>query len=507
LTNPATCGAKTTQAQLTPWSAPQSGPPFVSDDTFQIASGPHGAPCVANATEEPNTPGFSAGTVSAGAGTFSPFVLTLTRGNGSQAFKDLEVTLPPGLTGKLAGIAECPPADVAAAEHASGGTEIASPSCPASSEVGVVDVGAGSGTLFNVQGHAYLAGPYNGAPFSLAIVTPAVAGPFDLGTVVVRSALYVNPETAQVTVRSDPLPTILDGIPLDIKSIVVDMDRPGFTLNPTNCAPMAITGALTASFSTVALSTPFQAGGCASLPFDPSFTASTQAKTSKADGASLVVKVSQRPGEANIRKVELQLPKILPARLTTLQKACTEKQFAINPAGCPEASDIGVATAVTPLLASPLSGPAYLVSHGGAAFPDVEFLLQGEGVEADLDGKTDIKKGITYSKFETVPDDPISSFVTTLPEGPHSALAANASLCGQSLTAPTTITAQNGKQIAQSTKIAVTGCPRVKALSRAQQLAKALRVCRKHKQKSVRAACEKQAREKYGVKTKTKAKR
>jgi hypothetical protein len=461
LTNPATCGTKTTRGEWTPWSAPQSGPPVVTEaPPFQISSGPNGAGCIASESEEPNRPGFEAGSVSAQAGAYSPFVLKLTRENGSQVFKGIEVTLPPGMTGKLAGIEQCSQADLQAAEQSSGRAQAASPSCPASSEVGVAEVGAGSGTPYYAQGRVYLAGPYKGAPFSLAILTPAVAGPFDLGTVLVRSALYINPETAQVTVKSDPIPTILDGIPLDVKSIDVDIDRSQFTLNPTNCAAKTITGSLTAAFSTVPLSASSPIAGCEGLPFAPSFTASTQAKTSKADGVSLTVHVSERSGDANIAKVELQLPKVLPARLTTLQKACTEKQFAANPAGCPEGSVIGTATARTPLLNAPLTGPAYLVSHGGAAFPDVEFVLQGEGVQIDLDGKTDIKKGITYSKFETVPDNPVSSFETVLPEGPHSVLTTSENLCTQNhLAAPTTIVAQNGKRIVQSTPIEVQGCP------------------------------------------------
>jgi hypothetical protein len=369
-----------------------------------------------------------------------------------------------------------------------------------------VTVGAGSGSPFHAGGHAYLAGPYKGAPFSLAIITPAVAGPFDLGAVLVRAGLYINPDTAQVSVKSDPLPTILQGVPLDVRSIDVNINRPEFTLNPTSCEPMSVSAqAISTLGQTAAFSDRFQAGGCQGLPFKPSFTASTQGRTSKANGASLTVKVSQKPGEANIHKVALTLPLALPARLTTLQKACTEAQFAANPAGCPQASFIGTATAHTPLLTAPLMGPAILVSHGGAAFPDVEFLLQGEGVQITLDGKTDIKKGITHSRFETVPDAPIASFETVLPQGPHSALAANANLCTSKLSMPTQLTGQNGALVNQTTKIAVTGCP--KNLTRAQKLALALKAC--HKQRGAkRTSCQLQARRRYGpVKRAKKAKK
>jgi hypothetical protein len=283
--------------------------------------------------------------------------------------------------------------------------------------------------------------------------------------VVVRSSIAVNPATAALTITSDPLPQFVDGVQLRLRRISVEVNRPGFMLNPTNCAAQDVTATITAAQgASSTVSTPFEVGGCASLPFSPKFSASTQAKTSKANGASLTVTVKSTPGQTNIAKVDLQLPKALPSRLTTLQKACTAAQFNANPAGCPEASDIGTARAVTPILNTPLTGPAYLVSHGGAAFPDVEFVLQGEGITIVLDGRTEIKKGITYSRFETVPDAPISSFETSLPEGPHSILganlpaSANGSMCGQSLSIPTIITAQNGKQIKQSTKIAVTGC-------------------------------------------------
>jgi hypothetical protein len=466
LTTPPTCGTKTTSTDLTPWTSPE-GEDAHPSSSFTVTSGPGGSACAETSAEASNHPSFSAGTVSAQAGAFSPFALKLSREDGSQELKALNVTLPPGLIGKLAGVAECPQADIEAAERRSGEgegrIEQESPSCPASSEVGAVTVGVGSGSPFYVHGHAYLTGPYKGAPFGIAIVTPAIAGPFDLGTVVVRSALYVNPGTAQVTVKSDEIPHILDGIPLDVRSIAVDVNRPDFTLNPTSCDPMAISGeAFSIPGQAAGLTDPFQVGGCASLPFNPSLTVFTQAKTSKADGADLIVKVAQTPGEANIHNVDLTIPKILPSRLSTLQQACIEAQFNANPAGCPEGSFIGTAIAHTPVLNVPLSGPAILVSHGSAEFPDVEFLLQGEGVEIILDGKTDIKAGITYSKFETVPDAPISSFETILPEGPHSVLTTerpgSTNLCAQKLTIPAAFTAQNGTEIQRDTPIEVEGC-------------------------------------------------
>jgi hypothetical protein len=228
---------------------------------------------------------------------------------------------------------------------------------------------------------------------------------------------------------------------------------------------------------------------------------STQGKTSKANGASLTVKVSQQSGEADIHKVALTLPSVLPARLTTLQQACTEAQFNANPAGCPPGSFIGIAKALTPILSVPLTGPAILVSHGGAAFPDVVFLLQanerGADIRIDLDGKTDIKKGVTYSRFETVPDAPISSFETILPQGPHSVLAATGNLCTSKLSIPTVLTGQNGAQVNQNTPVTVTGCPKAKTLARAQKLALALKAC--HKKKGAkRTSCERAARRKYG---------
>jgi hypothetical protein len=241
------------------------------------------------------------------------------------------------------------------------------------------------------------------------------------------------------------------------------LDRPGFTVNPTSCGPLSLTGIATSlSGTTSALSAPFSVSGCASLPFAPSFTVSTQRATSKANGTSLAVRVSQSSGQANIKYVRVQLPKALPSRLTTLQKACTEAQFAANPAGCPHASFVGTAVAYTPLLNSPLTGPAILVSHGGEAFPNLEIVLQGEGVTIDLVGNTNIKGGITTSTFASVPDAPISGFELNLPEGPYSVLGANVNLCEQSLVMPTMIVGQNNATVTLDTHIAVTGCAPVK---------------------------------------------
>jgi hypothetical protein len=492
LANPRQCGAASANGDLTPWSSPVTPDADVSSSPFTVTwDGAH-EPCPGTL---PFAPILSAGAMSPAAGRFTPFTFTLTRADRQQDIARLQAKLPPGLLGMLSQVPLCEE------------PQAASGTCSSASEIGSVNVAAGSGPdPLWVSGHAYLTGPYGGGPFGLTVVVPAVAGPFNLGNVVVRSAITIDPSTASVTITSDTFPQILDGVLLRVQTLNVTVDRPGFMFNPTNCGGQQIATSVDAEQgSSASLSTPFSVEGCKGLPFKPSFKASTQGKTSKADGASLTVVVASKGGpgasgeEANIAKVDLQLPKQLPARLTTLQKACTEAQFSENPAGCPAASVIGVAKAITPVLSVPLTGPAILVSHGGAAFPDVEFILQGEGVQISLDGKTQIKKGITYSKFEMVPDAPVTSFETVLPEGPHSVLAtdvpANAkhNLCALSKTvtvtktvtkrvhgkhkkitvkvtqikpqrflAPTTITGQNGAVVTQDTKIAVTGCPTAK---------------------------------------------
>jgi hypothetical protein len=514
LTTPQTCGTYTTQTKLYPVSNPNT--PVERTSSFTINSAANGGACASSEAQLPNNPNLQAGAASSLAGAFSPFVFKISREDDTQRLGAITASLPEGLLGRLAGVPYCSDAQIATATARSnegeGAIEQSSPSCPEASQVGVVNITAGAGAQpYAVQGKAYLAGPYKNAPLSLAVITPAIAGPFDLGTVVVRVALYIDQSTAQIRAISDPLPTILDGIPLDIRSVSLSMNRTGFTFNPTSCEPMSVTGeAISTLNQTAGLSNRFQVGGCQGLPFKPAMTITTQGKTSKANGASLTVKLSQKPGEANIHKVDLTLPKVLPARLTTLQQACTEAQFNTNPAGCPQGSFIGTAKAITPVLSVPLTGPAILVSHGGAAFPDVVFLLQanerGSDIRIDLDGKTDIKKGVTYSRFETVPDAPIASFETNLPEGPHSVLAATGNLCTSKLAIPTELSGQNGAKVTQSTKVTVTGCPKTKTLTRAQKLTLALKACHKKPKGPKRASCERTARKKYGPAVKKKGK-
>ncbi len=292
---------------------------------------------------------------------------------------------------------------------------------------------------------------------------PAVAGPFDLGSgacdcVVTRAAIGVDPHTARVIATSS-LPTIVKGVPLRLKSLSVAVTRPNFLFNPTNCGALSTDSGLTSTFDTIQnVSSPFQVTNCGALAFKPSFKASTGAKTSKLSGASLRVSLTQPAHQANISSVLAQLPVQLPARLSTLQKACPEATFAQNPRICPAGSLVGGASVTTPVLPGKLSGPAYLVSHGGLAFPDLDVVLEGDDVRVILIGNTNIKKGITSSTFASIPDVPVSSFALNLPIGPHSALAANGNLCKGKLMMPTTITAQNGARIKRNTRISVTRC-------------------------------------------------
>lgn len=372
----------------------------------------------------------------------------LTRPEGNQYLQQVKTTLPPGLVGNIPDVTLCAEAQAAA------GT------CTNTSKIGTVKVEAGSGSspyVFN--GNVYMTGPYDNAPFGLSIVVPAVAGPFNLGNVVSRATINVNPSTAQVTSLAT-LPTIVKGIPVRLRSFTVSVGRQGFLDNPTNCSAWNVESELTSTEGAVqkGLDSAFQVANCGTLSFAPKFAATTSAKTSRADGASLVTTLTQGAGQANIKSVKVQLPRQLPSRLSTLNKACTEAQFNTNPEGCPAASKVGTAKVVTPTLSKPLTGRAIFVSHGGAAFPDLDLVVEGEGVRVILVGNTEIKSNVTTTTFASTPDVPVSSVTVNLPTGPYSALAAYGDVCRYPLLMPTTITGQNGKVSKSTTKIAVSGC-------------------------------------------------
>jgi hypothetical protein len=404
-------------------------------------------------------PSFAAGTTNNQAGAFSPLTVSFGRSDGEQQLGGVTVRTPPGLLGSLSAASLC------------GEPAASNGSCPSSSEIGslTVSAGAGANPFYVTGGKVFLTGGYKGAPFGLSIMVPAVAGPFNLGTVVVRGSIAVDPITAALTVSTDPLPTILDGIPLDLRNVSVTIGKPGFIFNPTNCNSMTLNGDLAGGLGGGELVTnSFQVTNCAALGFKPGFSASTSGRTSRANGAGLDVKLSYPAGsmgkQANIAKVKVDLPKQLPSRLTTLQKACPDSVFNANPAACGQGSKVGQATAVTPILPEALHGPAYFVSHGGAKFPELVVVLSGYGVTVDLHGETFISPaGITSSTFRAVPDVPISMFELKLPQGPNSALAANGNLCASKLKMPTAFTAQDGATIRQSTPITATGCAKHKA--------------------------------------------
>ncbi len=476
LVTPPACGDYSALGEFVSWSQPTFGVGGPSVP-FSVSQGVGGGACPSGGVP-PFNPQVISGTLNNDAGSYSPFYLRITRDDGEQEITGFSSVLPPGLTGNLTGIPFCPEADIEAARHVSGTQETSEPSCPAGSEIGHTLAGAGvGGVLAQAPGKLYLAGAYHGAPLSIVSITSATVGPFDLGTVVIRFALRINPITAQVEVDSagsDPIPHIIQGIVVHVRDIRVYVNRPNFTLNPTSCNPMTIAAAVTgggadptnpADADPVTVTHRVQAADCSSLAFKPTFKVSTSGHTSRKDGASLTVKLTYpntpQGTEANIARVKVELPKKLPSRLKTLQKACVASTFEVNPANCPATSVVGHAKATTPILPVPLEGPAYFVSHGGEAFPSLIIVLQGYGITVDLVGTTFISKhGITSSTFKTVPDVPVGSFELTLPEGPFSALAAPGNLCKSKLAMPTEFLAQNGATIHQSTKIAVTGCPK-----------------------------------------------
>jgi hypothetical protein len=463
LVNPPLCGSYTTSTEMVPWSG---GAPSTPSWTFPIDAGPNGSACTAT---QPFDPQLVSGTESNQAGAFSPFSLTFDRSDGEQNLARIQVTTPPGLLGSLSDVTLC------------GEPQAQQGTCGPESQIGNVTVGVGAGSNpYYVTGKVYLTGSYHGAPFGLSFVVPAIAGPLNLGTVVVRSAVNVDPHTAALTVTSEPLPQILQGVPLHIRAVNVTMNREHFIFNPTNCDPESIDATLTSALgASVPVSTRFQATNCTSLAFSPKFTVTTSGRTSRLNGASLDARIQVPAGtpQANFARVKVELPKALPSRLTTLQKACTAAVFEANPASCPPASLVGYAKATTPLLPVTLTGPAYFVSHGGEQFPSLIVVLQGYGVRVDLIGSTFISKtGVTSSTFASIPDVPVNTFELYLPEGPYSALAANGNLCKQKLRMGTELVAQDGATIHQNTPVGVTGCTKTKTkIGKASKAKKASR--------------------------------
>ncbi len=453
LTSPPICGPHTTTTSLTPWSG---NPPAIPVDDFTLASAPAGGACAETMAARPFAPGFKAATANPKGGSFSPFRVDLTRADGEQELKGATVDLPPGLTAKLAGLKYCPESALAAAAASSGTTEAAVSSCPDSSFVGTATVHTGTGPVpLQIAGKAFLAGPYAGAPLSLAVVTPATAGPFDLGSVVLRVALMVDRETAQVHAVSDPIPHVFGGALLDIGSVTVDLNRKNFSLNGTNCSPLSVGATLRggganpadpAAFTAFPASTPFQLSGCEGLGFKPKLSLSLFGAKRRAKNPKLKAILIARDDDANIRRAVVTLPKGLILDQGNIAKVCTRVQFAAN--ACPDNSRYGFARAFTPLLDKPLEGPVRLRSSDNL-LPDLVASLHGQ-IDVDLVGKIDTAKGRIRNSFNTVPDVPVTRFELTVKGGKQGILTNSGNLCRKGgkkkLRAAVKMFAQNGKK-------------------------------------------------------------
>jgi hypothetical protein len=452
LANPLQCGAVKPAGQVAPYGGGAAATAAASGFTIDDGSGsghgcPSSAPFALSQSEAPPHP--------TQAGEFSSFQYTVTRAQGQQYPTQIATALPEGLLGMIPSIKLC------------GEPQASKGECPATSQIGGVTALAGSGTQpFPFTGNVYLTGPYQGAPYGLSIVVAAKAGPYNLGNVKLRARIEVGMYDGRVRATA-PIPTIFEGVPLRLRGLTVSISAHNFLFNPTNCAPLATESVLTSAANTTSpLSSPFQVTGCDKLAFAPAFAASAGGHPTKKGGLSFDVRVTQPAHQANLREVMLQLPKELPSRLETLNQACPAATFEAGPppGACGEAGKAGTATVSTPVLPDPLSGPAYLVSHGGESFPDLDLILHGDnGVTVVLVGHTHISQatGITTSTFETLPDVPISSVDVSLPAGPKSVLGALKlkTLCGEHLVAPTTLVSQSGATIKRNTPVALDGCP------------------------------------------------
>jgi hypothetical protein len=476
LVTPATCGSHSAISNLTPWSAPDSVLPRAN--AFSIESGPSHGPCPSGGLP-PFHPGLLAGTINNVAGGYSPFDVRLTRTDAEQEITHFSIKLPPGLVGKLAGIPFCSNAAIAAAKARTGvhggEEELSSPSCPAASEIGHTLVGAGVGdVLVYVPGKVYLAGPYHGSALSIVSVTAAKAGPFDLGTVVVREALKINPETAEVFVDatgSDPIPHIIAGIPVRLRDIRVYVDRPKFVLNPTSCKRTSTASTVLGAgldFASEAddrpftATSPFQAADCASLGFAPKLALSLKGGTKRGQNPAFKAVLKARPGDANIGASQVTLPHSEFLDQSHIKTVCTRVQFnsgAGNGANCPAASIYGHAEAITPILDEPLSGPVFLRSSSHN-LPDLVAALHSGRIDIDLVGRIDSvgKEGRIRNSFEEVPDAPVSTFTLTMQGGNKGLLVNSTNLCTRPNRAISHFSGQNGKAYDTKPVLKPSGC-------------------------------------------------
>ena len=437
LATPSACGAYATEIHTSPWLNPDSVVPQSSP--FTLSSGVGGGPCPTGLA--PFKPGANAGTLNSNASAYSPFYLHLTRTDAEQEITSYSAALPPGLLGKIAGIPFCPEADIAAAKGQSGADSATVPACPASSLIGHTYTGYGvGGALSYAPGTLYLAGPYNGSPISVVAIDSAKVGPFDLGTVVVRSAIRINRQTAQVSIDSagsDPIPHILSGFPLRLRDIRIYIDRPEFMVNPTSCDPFAVTSTLTGAgerFSdqsddtSAAAPAPFQMSNCSELGFGPKFAINLKGGHERGDHPTLRAIVTPRAGDANLGKATVTLPPKIFLAQESIETVCTPKQFAAK--NCPKGSVYGRASAVTPLLSEPLTGPVYLRANGNErALPDLVAALAGRGIEIDVLGKIDSLKGGLRARFDNLPDAPLTRFTMSLRGGERGIIANATDTC------------------------------------------------------------------------------
>jgi hypothetical protein len=452
LITPPACGTYKTKAEFYPWSDPDNPRTVVSD--FQITSGVGGGPCPPGGVP-PFKPGFEAGSLNNNAKAFSPFHMRLTRGDGEQDMTKFSSVLPPGVLGKLAGVGKCADAAIEAAKAKSGKEELASRSCPANSQIGRTLAGAGvGGALTYVPGQIYLGGPYKGAPLSVISVTPAVAGPFDAGAVVVRLGLTLNPVTAEVEVdgaASDPIPHILKGIVLKVRDLRVYVDRPNFILNPTSCDPSSAKATLFGSFLDVFnpaddvpvdLATRYQAANCLNLGFRPALKLNLKGGTKRGDHPGLKAALKARPGDANIGAAQVTLPRSAFLDQAHIRTICTRVQYAADQ--CPKGSIYGHAKAITPLLDDPIEGPVILRSSNNK-LPDLVIALKGL-VDVDVSSRIDSKNGGIRNTFDVVPDAPVTSFTLTLQGGKKGLVINSRDLCeGKTSRANVRFVGQNGR--------------------------------------------------------------